>query len=156
MEESLNMKTKLVVKVTLFAFLVSLGSMISAADPIEGVWKNIADSGVNKGKAASYIKIYQYKGKFYAKVVKLLLDPPDSKCDKCKGSRKDKPIVGMVIAWGLEKDGAKEYDNGKILDPENGKTYGCNMELLSNNKLKVRGFIGFSLLGRNQYWYRVK
>ncbi len=150
------MKAKIVVKVALVAFLVSFGSMISAGDPIEGLWKNIADSGVNKGKAASYIKIYQKNGKFFAKVDKLLIDPADSKCDKCKGNLKDKPIVGMVIAWGLKKDGDKEYTGGKILDPENGKTYGCKMELLSNTKLKVRGFIGFSLLGRNQYWYRVK
>jgi len=152
------MNVKLITKVTLVAFLVVFGGMsfVSAADPVEGLWKTVADEGENKGKATSYVKIYQEKGVFKAQITKLLIDPADSKCDKCKGWRKDKPVVGMVIVWGMKKDGDKEYEGGKILDPGNGKTYGCKMELLSKTKLKVRGFIGFSLLGRNQYWWRVK
>jgi uncharacterized protein (DUF2147 family) len=41
---------------------------------------------------------------------------------------------------------------GKILDPENGKTYKCSLTLEEGGqKLKVRGLIGFSLLGRTQH-----
>jgi len=51
------------------------------------------------------------------------------------------------------KDG-DEYNSGTILDPENGETYKCYVELVSESKLKVRGYIGFSLFGRTQYWIR--
>ena len=48
------------------------------------------------------------------------------------------------------------YEDGEILDPATGKVYSCWIQLESADKLKVRGFLGFSMLGRTQYWYRVK
>jgi uncharacterized protein (DUF2147 family) len=74
-------------------------------------------------------------------------------CDRCKGSKKNQPIQGLVIIEGLEKDG-DEFNGGTILDPENGKTYKCYLELVDKSKLKVRGYLGVSLLGRTQYWTR--
>ncbi|MEZ4851397.1 MAG: DUF2147 domain-containing protein [Bacteroidia bacterium] len=62
----------------------------------------------------------------------------------------------MVILEGLvaDEDNAKKWEDGEILDPKNGNVYSCYIELVSDKKLKVRGFLGFSLLGRTQYWYR--
>ena len=60
----------------------------------------------------------------------------------------------IVSIKGLSKEGA-EYTSGEILDPKNGKLYKCTISLESKDKLKVRGYIGFSLLGRTQYWHRV-
>lgn len=79
-------------------------------------------------------------------------------CDKCTDERKGQKIIGMTIAKHLKKtaNGAI-YDSGEILDPENGKTYKCKMTLSPNgNELEVRGFIGFSLLGRSQTWKRIE
>jgi len=59
-----------------------------------------------------------------------------------------------VIVRGLSKDG-DEWTDGKILDPKNGKLYKCYISLENENKLKLRGYIGFSLIGRTEYWYRV-
>ncbi len=61
----------------------------------------------------------------------------------------------MNILTGLSKNG-DEWNGGKILDPENGKTYKCYITLEDKNKLKLRGYIGFSLIGRTEYWYRVQ
>ena len=61
----------------------------------------------------------------------------------------------MEIIDGLTKDD-DEWDSGKILDPKTGKVYKCILELEEVDKLKVRGYIGFSLIGRTQYWYRLK
>jgi uncharacterized protein (DUF2147 family) len=55
----------------------------------------------------------------------------------------------------LEKDG-DAWEDGEILDPNNGSTYSCYIELENDNKLKVRGYIGISIVGRTQYWYRVE
>ncbi len=121
-----------------------------------GTWQTIADSGADKGKAVSYIEIFKHNGLYFGKIKRLLLKPADTKCDKCKGTLKNKPIVGMTILSNLKKNGNR-YSGGRILDPANGKTYRCYMQVLSGGKkLKVRGYIGFSLLGRTQYWYRVK
>ena len=61
----------------------------------------------------------------------------------------------MTIMWGMEKSG-DEWINGRILDPNSGKEYSCKMKLKDKNTLEVRGFMGVSLLGRTQTWYRVE
>lgn len=61
----------------------------------------------------------------------------------------------MEILWDLIKIG-KVWDDGTIMDPKNGKEYSCKIELEGQDKLKVRGYLGFSLLGRTQTWFRVK
>ncbi|MFM7144540.1 MAG: DUF2147 domain-containing protein [Alphaproteobacteria bacterium] len=82
-------------------------------------------------------------------------DDPNGLCRHCEGDRKDKPIEGMQILWGLKKDG-DVYDGGEILDPKNGKIYSAKVKLQDGGqKLDVYGFLGFSLLGRTQTWVRV-
>jgi len=46
----------------------------------------------------------------------------------------------------------KEWIGGTIYDPEEGKTYKCILKFESPTKLKVRGYIGFSLIGKTMYW----
>ena len=64
---------------------------------------------------------------------------------------KGKPIVGLVIVQDLIKEGENWVD-GTILDPANGKRYSCNISLRDDGNLDVRGYLGFSLLGRSQVW----
>lgn len=122
------------------------------AQDVTGKWKTVDDS---TGEAKSIVEIYKKDGKVYGKILELINpDRKDPVCEECPGDDHNKPIVGLVFIKGLEKDG-DEYTNGKILDPQNGKLYKCYIELDKPNLLKVRGYIGFSLLGRTQYWYRV-
>jgi len=73
----------------------------------------------------------------------------------CPGDKKDAKVIGMEIMWDLEWDkGDEDWQDGDIMDPDNGKTYSCYIAMQSPTKLKVRAFIGFSLLGRTQYWYK--
>ncbi len=119
---------------------------------IVGKWKTIDDE---TGDAKSVVEVFSKSGKIYAKVVEIL--EPENRnrvCTKCSGEDKNKPILGLTIIKGLTKDDS-EYNSGEILDPKNGKLYKCALSLESKDKLKVRGYIGFSLLGRTQYWYRV-
>ncbi len=132
--------------------LVSLfGTLVMAQSPV-GVWKNLDDTD---GKEKSHIEITERNGKLTGKVIKLLPGVEITKCDACKGANKGKNIEGMTILWDLKKNG-KSWENGQILDPKNGKIYSCKVELERDDVLKVRGFLGISLLGRTQTWYRVK
>lgn len=118
-----------------------------------GKWKTIDDE---TGKPKSIVEIYEKSGKIYGKVVGILEEErKNSVCTECSGEDKDKPIMGMIVIKGLSKIGS-EYKKGKILDPQNGKMYQCFITLDGSDKLKVRGYIGISLFGRTQYWYRVK
>lgn len=118
-----------------------------------GKWKTIDDE---TGKSKSIVEIYEKSGKIYDKVIEILdTVHKNDFCTACSGEDANKPILGMIVIKGLTQDG-KEYNSGKILDPKNGKLYQCSIALVGNDKLKVRGYIGISLLGRTQYWQRVK
>ena len=123
------------------------------AQSVIGKWKTIDDE---TGEAKSIVEIYEKSGKIYGKVVDILrADHKKDVCTKCEGAEKNKPILGMVIISGLKKDGS-EYSGGTILDPTNGKKYKCYIALDSADKLKLRGYVGISIMGRTQYWTRVK
>jgi len=119
-----------------------------------GRWKTVDDSS---GKAKSIVEIWEEGGKVYGKITALLDQPPndlDPLCTRCEGDLKNKRVIGMTILSGLTKDD-DEWSGGKILDPDNGKFYKCYIAVQDGGKkLKVRGYVGFSLLGRTQYWLR--
>ncbi|MGN7784315.1 DUF2147 domain-containing protein [Niabella sp. 22666] len=119
-----------------------------------GTWKTIDD---NTGKEKSQVRIYETKsGKLQGEVVKILEPGRENAiCTTCTGIRKDKPVKGMTILWGLKKDG-DEWSGGQILDPEKGKQYKCTIKPKGKNELEVRGYIGISLIGRTQVWQRVQ
>jgi len=122
------------------------------ASPV-GVWTTIDDA---TGKPKSTVEISEHDGELTGKVVEVLQSDqgPHPLCKLCEGERKDQPIEGMTIIWGMKKDG-DTWEGGKILDPHTGKTYGCKIHPAEGGqKLEVRGFMGFSLLGRSQTWER--
>lgn len=119
---------------------------------ILGKWKTIDDE---TGEAKSIVEVVSKSGKIYAQVVEVLdLAHKNSLCQNCPGEDKNKRILGLTIIKGLSKKGI-EYTSGEILDPKNGKLYNCTLSLESKDKLKVRAYVGFSILGRTQYWHRV-
>ena len=137
---------------TLFhTLLISLIVFSVQSDPIEGTWVTQDDE---TGKQKSEVLIYKEDGKLYGKITKLLL-PEDQgkKCVNCKGANKDQPIEGMIIIKDLELED-DTWEEGTILDPQSGKVYDCYVDFEDTNTLKVRGFLGFSLLGRTQIWKR--
>ena len=139
-------------KSILFGLFFMLTSLMYAQSPI-GTWKTIDDE---TKQAKSYVEMFEKDGKLYGKVTKILTKgKEDAKCTDCSGALKNKPILGMQILSGLKKDG-KEWNGGKIIDPNSGKEYKAKMSLNGNDKLDVRGFIGISLVGRTQTWQRVK
>jgi uncharacterized protein (DUF2147 family) len=131
------------------------GSVESSRNTPVGRWKTVDDV---TGKEKSIVTIWEQSGKLYGKIQKLL-DPntpdyPNPRCKECNGEQKDQPVVGLRILWDMKKDG-DGWSGGMILDPESGKTYRCLLSLADGGKkLKVRGYLGLSLLGRTQYWLR--
>ncbi|SEH69973.1 Uncharacterized conserved protein, DUF2147 family [Paenimyroides aquimaris] len=140
---------KNVIVVFALSVIASLGLQ---AQTVTGKWKTIDDE---TGKPKSIVEITEDNGKIYGKVIEILTDKKDAKCDKCPGADKGKPIKGLTIIKGLKKDGS-EYSGGTITDPGSGKEYKCALKLDGADKLNVRGYIGIQALGRTQTWIRVK
>jgi uncharacterized protein (DUF2147 family) len=117
-----------------------------------GLWKTIDDK---TGRARGFVRIYEQNGELFGKI-ESSLSPQDARevCGRCSGERKDKPVIGMVILTGMKRTGS-EYAGGEILDPDTGWVYRCKMRLVEGGrKLILRGYVGFSLLGRSQTWLR--
>ncbi|MEE9348568.1 MAG: DUF2147 domain-containing protein [Flavobacteriaceae bacterium] len=123
---------------------------MSFSQDIVGKWKTIDDK---RNTESSIMEIYKIDGKYYAKIIAILNKDNKDICTSCTGKYKNKNLEGVIVASGLTK--VDRTFNGKILDPESDKIYSCYMQLKENDTLKIRGYIGFSLLGRTQYWYRV-
>mgnify|MGYP005991963081 CR=1 FL=1 len=127
-------------------------SFTSQGQTIVGQWETFDDKTKEK---KAVIEIYQENNRYFAKIVESFASEKGAVCETCKGKRKGKPIIGLNIIENLVKDG-DEYNGGSIIDPENGKTYKCYLELVNQNKLKVRGYLRFAVFGRTQYWTRKK
>ncbi len=133
-----------------YLLFITILSYTSYGQSITGQWETFDDKTKNK---KAVIEIYKENNLFFAKIVKSYVSAENALCKTCKGKNKNKPVIGLVIIESIKKNG-NEFNDGTILDPENGKTYKCYLELVNNNKLKVRGYLGFSLFGRTQYWTR--
>ncbi len=135
----------------LIVLLLFITSFASAQSEIIGKWKTIDD---NTGEAKSIVVIYKKGSKIYGKIDRILKESDrDKLCKECEGEDYNKPIEGMVILKGLQKDG-NEYEDGTIMDPENGKVYKCKIWVDEDdpNVLNVRGYIAF--LFRTQQWIK--
>lgn len=137
--------------IILNTILIVLWSLFFQSESIEGTWITQDDA---TGKKKSEVLIYKENGKLYGRITKLLL-PEDlgKKCVNCKGRNKDEPMAGLVIINDLQLEN-DTWEDGTILDPKSGKVYDCYIDFEDNNTIKVRGYMGFSILGRTQIWKR--
>ncbi|SRR5210317_902443 len=137
----------------LYILLIALISNFFQPASVEGLWITQDDE---TGKNKSEVLLYKEDGKLYGKIVRLLLPEDQGKrCEKCKGTDKNQPIEGLVIVKDLVLED-QVWEDGTIMDPKSGKVYDCYLNLEDSNTLKVRGFLGFSLLGRTQIWKRLE
>lgn len=131
-------------------FILLLFTVIGFSQSAIGLWKSVDD---RTGDARSHIEIYEQDGLLFGKVKKLLDVPEDSICDQCPGDKKNTPLIGLVIIEDMKS--YKDYwRKGKILDPEDGSVYGCDIWLEDGN-LKVKGK-HWTGLYRTQTWFRVE
>ena len=145
------------------AALSALAATAAAAGPGEagagpppevGLWQTISDK---TGKPEGYIRISLVGDELRGVIERGMPgDDPNELCTKCSGERKNQKKIGMTILTGMHRQD-DHWGGGEILDPDNGSTYRCRIKAVdSGRKLEVRGYIGFSLLGRTQTWVRAE
>lgn len=140
-----------------FALLAGAAGAAAAGDRVLGLWLT------EKGDA--HVRVERVGDHYQGAIV--WLKEPQYPADDDQGmagrdkidrenpdaAGRSRPIVGLRIVEGFRfRDG--EWRDGRIYDPENGKTYKCRM-WFDGETLRVRGYIGISLLGRSTSWTRV-
>ncbi len=137
--------------------LVALSAVAGAQAQMTpvGNWHSMDDK---TGELKSLIQITESSGSLSGRIDKLLRKEADQKgvCKECSDDRKDKPMLGLEIIRGAKKvEGKEVWEDGKILDPENGKNYSLRLTPIEGGKkLEVRGSV-FGI-GRTQTWIRTQ
>jgi uncharacterized protein (DUF2147 family) len=147
--------TSLRIQLQLAAFIsfVMQANLAWAVDHLSaiGIWKN---------EDATF-EIFEAQGKLSGKII--ALKEPQTPEGKEKldihnpdPTKRERPIVGLVFMSGFSRKSDARWEDGTVYDPKTGNTYSGSMELQGPETIKVRGFIGISLIGRTDVWTRVR
>src|ERR1700730_13493517 len=159
------MRARLLIPAAAAAALLSLATAVTAQPPAPavlqtpaGLWQAVDD---DTKQPTGWFLIANHDGVYSGIIARMFLKPgedPNAVCSECKDDRQDHTWLGLEIIRGMKQDAEKPKKSreGPILDPRDGKVYKANMTVTPDGQtLVVRGYIGISLLGKNQYWTRL-
>ena len=141
------------------ALIFFLGLIISKAfaqdaQKIVGIWLN--------EEKTSKIEVKEEGGQFVGTVIyispeKYVNGEPEKDTMNPDAKLRSRSRLGLQILSGLKYNvSAKEWQNGRIYDPKNGKTYDCFAWFdKDSNTLYIKGYVaGIKWLGRSTTWTR--
>ena len=141
-------------KRALTCLLLLLPLTILSGQSVHGKW--ITYDIFNSSVEEAVVEIYEVDGGLYVRIDSII--PEEHRmdvCSRCDESLKDQPIKGLEILKGARfEDGI--WHGAKILNAKNGRRYGCHITPTKGDTLKVRGFIGYPIFGKNLYWTRLR
>ena len=137
---------------------ITFTSLMTYAASIEGYWKSIDD---RTGEQQSIVEIRKgADGRYHGKIAYRYPVPGGAaliNCTKCPPPYTNQPIVGLEFFSGFKEDPDKRnaYVDGKVLEPKSGKIYKGKATVTADGKrMRLRGYVGVSALGRTQVWIR--
>lgn len=147
-------------RLALLLALLPLDLMAAEADAVLGVWLTAGDDPAH---VTLYLEGDELRGRITRLLIPRFPDDDETHPGELKVDRenpdpalRERAVEGMELAWGFAWDARDQrWEGGTIYDPESGNTYRCWMRLQDDGSLKVRGYIGFSLIGRTEVWARV-
>jgi uncharacterized protein (DUF2147 family) len=150
--------TGIITSAVLVVILLASHAYGADADAILGLWNTIDGEaqfeiykcGVEYCGKISYLREPDYPStekQGLAGLPKMDLENPDPLL-------RGRSMLGLPLMEGFRYTGGDTWEGGRIYNPEDGAKYRCKLWLDGENRLKVRGYLGFSWLGRTETWVR--
>ena len=157
LNDGVSMLNRMLIK-AIVGFSIACASLTTFAASIEGYWKSIDD---RTGEQLSIVEIRKgADGRYHGKIAYRYPVPGGAaliNCTKCPPPYTNQPLLGLEIFSGFKEDPDKRnaYVDGKILEAKSGKIYKAKATVTADGKrLRLRGYVGISALGRTQVWIR--
>ena len=139
------------ITITLILTALTLFAFAQQNTDVVGEWYNAEKDAI--------ITIFEENNSLSGKIT-WMLNPNDE-----NGNPKTDPLnpdeslrsrarLGMVMMNSFSHIEGNVWDNGKLYDPKKGKTYTGMITLKDANTLALRGYVGFSFIGRSSTWTR--
>lgn len=152
-------------KAMTYRILGGLGVLVCAsityadATDLQGYWRSIDD---RTGESLSIVQFKKEANGTYNGAIQYrypnALGIKITHCTKCPIPFKNKPLIGLDIFWGFQRDpkNPSNYINAKVVEPRSGNVYSGKGEVsVDGRRLKLRGYQGVSIFGRTQVWFRM-
>ena len=157
LNDGVSMLNRMLIK-AIVGFSIACASLTTFAASIEGYWKSIDD---RTGEQLSIVEIRKgADGRYHGKIAYRYPVPGGAaliNCTKCPPPYTNQPLLGLEILSGFKEDPDKPnaYIDGKVLEAKSGKIYKGKANLSADGKrLRLRGYVGVSSMGRTQVWIR--
>ena len=158
-----NLKTALIPLLALPLFVTSLYAQtpdIANDTGIQGVWQTEKKEDENRTAHVQISNCEDNTEQLCGKII-ALEEPLDPETGKPKLDKKNpdetlrsRPIMGVLMLKGFNKEDANTYTGGTIYSPRTGKTYESKIRLTKEGILEVTGYVFF--FSKTQTWTRVK
>lgn len=144
-------KLQLISVLLVYLFLGLSQASAQTESSILGVWYNT--------EKTAQVEILKTGSEYIGKIV-WLKEPirdgkPATDQENSDPKLRSRPLMGLNILEGLKYSGGI-WKGGEIYDPKSGKTYSCEVKLKSSDILEVKGYLGFSFVGRTVEWTKAK
>lgn len=124
---------------------------------LAGLWQEYDD---DSGSLVALIRIEQLPDNSYeGRIEKVFLDRDENPapiCRQCPGELRNQPLQGLRILSGMKRKDKLSFEGGRILDPDDGKTYQCRLRLSEDgNTVEVTGYLNLNWIGQSEIWRRI-
>jgi uncharacterized protein (DUF2147 family) len=154
----MNSGNNMLTKANFLIILLLAWSTSAWCDSLSGLWQEFDD---DTKQPAALIKMEMQPDGTYQGVIEKIFPTGGSdaelRCTHCRGNLLNQPLVGLRIVSGMRRKDGSSFEGGSILDPDDGKTYHCRMQLSEDgNALKVTGYPNVAWIGQSETWRRIQ